>query len=148
LASEGLGVRRGHGELAAPAVVVVLFESERHGTIDRRPFRRAELGVGAMELVARGMIGDVERPIVQILRGEIRPQIGAVAPDRAVVHQAVLQEHLLPSGNVGAGEDDRAGGIDDLGRDRRRVLVSLDRDQDQDAESHHHRNDGCHLPPR
>ena len=51
---------------------------------------------------------------MQGLCGEVRPEIAAVAPDRAVVHQAVLEENLLPGNDVLGGEHHGAGGIDEL----------------------------------
>jgi hypothetical protein len=45
-----------------------------------------------------------------------------MAPDRAIVHQAMLQEDLLPGNDVISGEDHGTGGIDEFIRNRRRVF--------------------------
>src|SRR5262245_37256834 len=105
---------------------MVLFEAERDGTVNRRPLHWRELVVAAIESLASGVIGDVEGPIVQILRGKVGSEVGAVTPDRAVVHEAVFQEHLLPARDVGVGEQDGPGGVDDLRWYWGRILVCFD----------------------
>jgi len=59
-------------------------------------FRKAGLRAGFRK---------IERPMVQYGCAEIRSQITTVAPYGAIVHQAVLEKHLLPGTNVIAGEN-------------------------------------------
>ena len=84
---------------------------------------------------------------MQILRREVRAEIGAMAPDRAVVHEAVLEEDLLARGHVLAREEDGAGRVDDPRGNWRRLAVGLDGQPDQNRKAEHHRDDGGDLPP-
>jgi len=71
-----------------------------------------------------------------------------VVPDRAIVHQAVLQEDLLAGNDVIGCEDYRSGGIHELIRKRRRVLVSFDREQNKHRETCRHGSERGYFPPR
>ena len=79
--------------------------------------------------------------------GKIGAEIGAVAPDCAIVHQAVLQEDLLAGNDAIGSKDHGSGGIDEFFRNRRRVL-GLDRKQNKDRETCRHRHERGDSPPR
>ncbi len=86
------------------------------------------------------------RLAVEVLGGVVGPQVGAVAPEGAVLHEAVLEEDLLAVLDVLTREEHLAGLPHDPGRDGRRACVGLGRDPDQQAEAEdHHEDDG--LPP-
>jgi hypothetical protein len=89
----------------ATRIVAVLLETRRrHGFDSGLVFgRKFSMGVG--EALPRDAIGEIESEEVEVLRREIRAEIGAVAPDRAVVHQAMLEKDLLAERDFGAGED-------------------------------------------
>jgi hypothetical protein len=94
------------------------------------------------------VVGEVEGQDVQGLCGKIRAEIAAVAPNCAIVHQSVFQKNLLAGNDVGGREDHGTGEIDELIRDRRRVLVSLDRQQNEHGETRRHGNESGDPPPR
>ena len=70
----------------------------------------------------------------QVVSGEVRTQIGAVAEDRAVLHQAVTEEDLLTLVDLIAGVDDLAGRIDDSLGDRGVGLIGPVSEQAEDEE--------------
>src|SRR3546814_7393247 len=65
----------------------------------------------------------IDPDLVQGSRRIVRAEIATVAPDRAVVHQAVFEEHFLAVADVLASEQDLPRVIDDLRRDRRRLVI-------------------------
>src|SRR5262249_21170389 len=77
-------------------------------------------GLGAGAVGAEAAIPTVhdEGRAMQVVGGEIGPQISAVAKDGTILHQAIAQERLLAGDNVGAREQDASGGIGDLSRNR------------------------------
>src|SRR5262249_57606913 len=68
---EGLGVRGGQGQGTGGRIEVALPQAERDAAVDRRLILWSQLGVAAAETLMRGMVGDVERPVVQALGGKI-----------------------------------------------------------------------------
>ncbi len=46
---------------------------------------------------------------MQVLSGEIGPEVGAVPEDRAQLHEPVLLEQVLPGHHIVAREEDAAG---------------------------------------
>ncbi len=83
----------------------------------------------------------VDRLAVEVVGGEVGPEIGPVAVDRPVLHQAVGQEMLLPLDDVLAVEEDPAPLVDDPRRDRGRFPVGADRRVPQDREAEDQRQD-------
>jgi hypothetical protein len=71
---------------------------------------------------------------MQIVGGEVRPEIGAVAEDRAVLHQAPVQEDLLALADVITRVDDVARRVRRPVRDRRVGLIGPVGEQDEDEE--------------
>ena len=71
----------------------------------------------------------------EIIRGEIGPEICAVAKRGAVLHEPVMQEDLLSPLNVPPGVEDPAVRIDDSLRDRRVSHVRAVGQQPEDEES-------------
>src|SRR5579863_6524383 len=60
---------------------------------------------------------------MEIIRGEVRAQICAMAKNRAVLHQAVTQENFLAMNHVGARKDYAPGRVHNLSGDWRFVRV-------------------------
>jgi hypothetical protein len=85
---------------------------------------------------------------VQVIGGEIRSEIRAVAVDRAVLHQAEGQKRLLPSPDIVAGEDSPPRFGDDAARDGRTFLVDTNRQVPQNREAHDERQDNGLEPAR
>lgn len=75
---------------------------------------------------------------MQILRGEIRSDVSAVPPYRAVLHQAVLEKHLLPGANVLSRENRSAIERHRSLGNRRRIAVAFEREPDQDRKATQH----------
>ncbi len=126
---------------------MVLLQVGRNGSVDTGALLRGQAVIALVESLMSEVVGNVERPVMQVLGREVRPQISAMAPDRAIVHQAMLEKYLLARSDILAGEDDRARRIDDAGRNGRRVLIGLDGDQDQYGKAKQH---GCarrYFPP-
>jgi hypothetical protein len=71
---------------------------------------------------------------VQIVVGEVRAEVGAVAEDRAVLHEAVAKEGPLAVADVLVGEEGPAGGVDDPLGDRRVTRVGAVGEQAEDEE--------------
>jgi hypothetical protein len=80
------------------------------------------------------LVADRVRGSAQVVGGEVRPEVGAVAKDRAVLHQAVAEEDLLALADVVAGVDRRAARIDCLPGDRRIGLIGAIGQQAEDEE--------------
>ena len=89
-------------------------------------------GSGGVTAVLPG--GDLRRA-VQVVGGEVRPEVGAVAEDRAVLHQALAQEQLLPGDHVRTGVNDLSGGRQDPPSDRRVRRVSAIPEKTQDRQT-------------
>ena len=86
---------------------------------------------------------------MQVVGGEVRPEVGAVAEDRAVLHQPVLQEELLAGADVVAGEQRLSGRVDDAVGDRRVGGVGAvgEEAEHRESDQHHQRSD-LHPGPR
>ncbi len=98
-------------------------------------------------LASQRVLRDGGEP-VQVLRAEIRAEVRSVAPERAVLHQAVLEEDLLPVLDVLLREEGGASGVCHSGGNGRSVRVGEDGDQREHAEPEdHHQDDGV-TPPR
>ena len=82
----------------------------------------------------------IECERVQIFSREVRPEIGAVSPNRAVLHQAIAQEDLLAGGNLGVGEKNRAIRIDHALGNRWRSGIGQLREPSEHAKAKHDRN--------
>lgn len=82
--------RRQQSERIGSGVVTVGLQRARDLAVDDRAFRVRQCSIFFLEAVLGGAAGEIERPIVEHRRAEVRAQISAVTPDRAVVHQAVL----------------------------------------------------------
>ena len=122
----GLGLRRRQLERLRALVIAVGPE-----VVDRLLDRavRARPAVAAPD--------EVGRP-AQVVRRVVGPQVGAVAEDRAVLHQAVVEEDLLPALDVPLGVDDGALWIDHALRDRRLRLVGPQRQEAEPEEAEQH----------
>ncbi len=84
---------------------------------------------------------------MEVLGREIGPQVGAVAEDRAMLHQAVLAKHVLPGLNIAPREDRLSGFVHDVGRHGRMLRVNLVGHQPQHGESHEEGENGGLGPP-
>ena len=71
---------------------------------------------------------------MQIVRGEVRPEVGAVAEDGAVLHEAVAQEDLLTVSDVVTAVDRASARVDGTVGYRRIGLIGAVGEQDQDKE--------------
>ena len=90
---------------AGGGIVLIGFQKGRHFGSNRFRFQRAELFSFFAVNLMRQQIGGVRGQTVQIVGAEVRAEIGAVPPDRAIIHQAVLQKHLLAGADIGAGKN-------------------------------------------
>ena len=117
-------------------VVAVLLEQSV-----RRPRRRraAASGVELRVRLAVTLPGErVARDLgqaVQVLGAVVGAEVRAVAPERAVLHEAVLEEDLLPVLDVLPREERRPGRVGHPLGDRRRVRVGQDGDQREHGEA-------------
>ena len=93
-----------------------------------RPARR-----GGGRCAAVGVANQIGRP-AQVVRGEVGPEVRAVAEDRAELHQPVVEEHLLALADVVPGEEDGAALVDDARRHRRVRHVRPVGEQSEDEE--------------
>ena len=84
---------------------------------------------------------------VQILGGEVRSQVSAVAEDRPVLHQPILLKDVLTGHDVVAGEERAPVFCNDAPGNRRRFGVDTVGQVKQDRESREKRHDG-HLQPQ
>src|SRR5262245_11630835 len=85
---------------------------------------------------------------MQCLGGEIRPQVAAMPPDRAVVHETVLEEHLLTGRNILGSENGASFRLDRLCRAGRCLPISAHRHPDENCKPKHHDNQNSACPPR
>jgi hypothetical protein len=74
---------------------------------------------------------------VQIIGGEVRSQVSAVAVDRAELHEAVREKRLLPLQDLRAGHEQPARFVHDAPRHRCVVRVDPQRKIAQDGEADH-----------
>ena len=120
----GEGTRLGPGVRRAcpPGVVAVRLE------VGDRLLARA---VGARAAV---LAFNRERRPMKVVGGVVGAQVGAVAEDRPVLHQAVVEKDALPVADVVAGEDRLPGGVDDAIGDRRVGAVGAVCQQAEDEE--------------
>ena len=147
LALERRRLDRHEYERTRGGVISVRFQHCSH-----RAGERAALGVG--ELVERSMVSflgegrlRIRDEPVQVVGREVGAQVRAVAPDRPVLHQAVLQKDLLPGPDIVAGEDDFSRRADKLLGNRRADAVGVERDPDEDGEPRHQGNEDAPPPP-
>ena len=85
------------------------------------------------------------RSAKNVLRRIVRTKVRAVPDDRAVFHDAVLEEYRLPTADLGAGEEHAPRRVDDLFRDRL-LHVRLAREESEDRETDDDDEDR-RLPP-
>ena len=57
----------------------------------------------ALEVLPGYKFGCIDGKGVQVCRREIGPEVRAMPPDRAVLHETVLEKHLLPRKDVSSG---------------------------------------------
>src|SRR6516162_6200684 len=84
---------------------------------------------------------------MQIFSREIWTQISAMAPNRAVLHQAMAEEDLLASDNVLSGEERGARWICDTPWNRWSVTVRTSSEVTENREARYHQQDKTSLPP-
>ncbi|CAM5233151.1 hypothetical protein RLIN73S_04182 [Rhodanobacter lindaniclasticus] len=144
----GFGFRRRERQRVGGGIVAVGFQIDGGLRVHRGLLAGIEFGHRLAMLLASQRIGRVHADQMQRLGGIVRTEISAVAPDRAVVHQAVLQEHGLPGLDIVAGEQHLALRVDHLGGDRRRLPVAQHGDHDQDRHAEHHHEHDRANPPR
>jgi hypothetical protein len=138
---------RGEHERAGRGIVTVHAQvPARQAGRDVRVLLR-QLGEGAAEALPRvGVVADL-RKAVQVFGAVIRPEVGAVSPERAVLHETVLEEHLLAAEDRLLIEHLCPACIRDSRRDRRRVGIGEDRDVRQDREACDQDQDRRVAPP-
>ena len=110
------------------------FNADLVATAARNPQTLAGNTNGYLAAAISRHLGDLRRA-VQVVGGEVRPEIGAVAEARAVLHQALAQEQLLPGDHVRTGVDDLSGGRQDPPSDRRVRRVSAIPEKAQDRQT-------------
>ncbi len=119
---EGVGLRPGVLERVRLGVVAVRLEVGD---------RLLACPVGARAAV---LALDRERRPMEVVGGVVGAEVGAVAEDRAVLHQAVVEEDPLPVADLVAGEHRLPGRVDDAIGDRRVGAVGPVRQQAEDEE--------------
>ena len=119
---ERLRLRLGERERARLLVVPVRAE-----VLDRPAPGRVRL---------RSTVGPLDqiRGPAQVVGGEVGAQVGPVAERRPVLHQAVVQEHLLTLGDVLSGVENPALPVDDALGHRRLLRVGAVGEQPEDEE--------------
>jgi len=115
-------------------------------TVGAQQLRRGGLGIlHALLLQGRQ---DVLAAQAQVLRRVVRPEVGAVPDDRAVLLQTSSQEDLLPLGDLLLGEDDLAGTAHRLLGKGHGVRVGAEREDSHDEEpEYQHECDALHPTP-
>src|SRR3546814_18112058 len=109
----------------------VLFECALCTTRHAGVWFLVQLYEGARIIALGNVLARIDPDLVQGSRRIVRAEIATVAPDRAVVHQAVFEEHFLAVADVLASEQDLPRVIADLRRDRRRIVIGKPGDADR-----------------
>ncbi len=141
---ERLGLRSGVGEGVGLLVVAIRLEVS-----DR-------LLAGPVGAALAVLALDRFRGAVEVVGRVVGPEVGAVAEDRAVLHQPVVEEDLLAAADVLAGEERLALGVDHALGDRRVGAVGPVGEQAEDEEAEQEDDDrgldpglrDQELPPR
>ena len=84
---------------------------------------------------------------MQISGGEIRAKVGAVSPDRAVIHEPIFEKHLLSGDNVGLGKERFSGWPDDGFRDGRGLRIRLGGQPNEDGKAANQGQNDRMSPP-
>src|SRR3546814_15185204 len=84
----------------------VLFECALCTTRHAGVWFLVQLYEGARIIALGNVLARIDPDLVQGSRRIVRAEIATVAPDRAVVHQAVFEEHFLAVADVLASEQD------------------------------------------
>ena len=118
------------GELQHPRGRVVAVRLQRHGRfrLHRRRLARVQRLDWLVIVLLRDGFGRNPPHAVQGGCREVGPEIGAVTPDAAVVHQAVAQKHRLAFADIVCAEHQRALRIHHPRRDGRGVAIRQRRD--------------------
>jgi hypothetical protein len=104
---EGDDLARGEAECVARGIITIGLECAPNLLGDLQGRTALERGIrGPVPLAREGVARDLCQT-VEVLRGVVGSEVGPVSPERAVLHQAVLEKHLLPAQDVVAGEDRR-----------------------------------------
>jgi hypothetical protein len=109
----------------AEPVVVCLVVAEAGGAVAKR----ASVRVRGEKLESRVRLGPAEgladalRGTAEVVRGVVGAEVGAVPEDRSILHDPVLEKHLLALAHVLVGEEDLAALVDHPRRNRRLRLV-------------------------
>ena len=79
---------------------------------------------------------------MEVVGREVRAEIGAVAEDRAVLHQPITQKDFLAGHDVRPREENLSARIDDLSRDGRLIRIGPvgEHAENQKAAQHHDHN--------
>ena len=129
----GLGLRGAQRHRAGALVVAVGPE------LADRPAARA---IGARAAVRAR---DEVRRAAQVVGGEVRAEVGAVPEDRAVLHEAVVEEHLLALADVGRGVEHGALRIDEpLGRRRLGLVGAVGQEAEHEEAEQDDEQDRLH----
>jgi hypothetical protein len=117
------------------------------GSVHARGRVRIELRVrAAVTLAGERVTGDLRQP-VQVLGAVVRAEVRPVAPERTVLHEAVLEEDPLPMLDVLPREEGRPGDVRHSLGDGRGVRVGEDGHQREQAEAERHHEDDGVAPP-
>src|SRR4030042_2498500 len=84
---------------------------------------------------------------MEVLSREVRPEVGAVPPDRSIFHQAVLQKNLLSCEDILTSKDRVTGLSQNLFRNWRGISIASCSNPDQYSKSNHQNEDYRIYPP-
>ena len=139
--------RLGEPQGAGLGVVAVLLQQLLHRGPDRVPLEGRQGRRGPAIEPAGLQVGGLQGQGVQVGGGEVRPQVGPVAPDGAVLHEPVPQKDLLPCPDVSAGKNGLSRGADHPFRNGRSLAVGPDRDPAEDGEADQDNDQDPQAPP-
>ena len=135
-------------EAVGRGVVTVLLEDlpGRNGR-GLELFGRQLAGQAARALAGEPLAANLGEA-VEVFRAVVGPEVGAVTPQRPVLHQAVLEEHLLAVEDGLPVEERRPRRVRHAPRNRGRVRVGEDGHDRKDGEAADHHEDRGVSPPR
>ena len=125
-----------------PRLVAVLLQFQLQALADLQGLAQGQPAEGLAMAGLGQLIPADFRQAVEVLRRVVGPEIGAMTPQGSMLHEGVLEEHVLAMFDVGPGEQGSPLGVLDLGRNGGRPGIGFHRHhaQQPEAEDHHQQN--------